>query len=116
MGKVDGMKACHCFRTVGQADELHMVELSCYCGPCYDSVDSMGPNYVDVCEPIATKDRPYPTLKSVKTEAQRARDAHDGLQAAFNHAKGVLEECKAKDVVLVSFDPTTRDEWSVSGQ
>ena len=109
VGKVDGMKACHSFVTIGRESELHMAALSCFCVSCITATNE---SYVDSCEWIKDGSRSAPTLKTVKTVAQRARESRDAQEEALLHSKTILAQCNAGDLVLLYFDPRERDEWN----
>lgn len=113
VGKVDGIKSCHCFRTINGDNELHAAEVSCYCGGCCNPLLING-DYVELCDTVKSGARAAPTVKSVLTEAQRARETREGWRDAFLHGVNILRGCQPGDWVLVYYDESTRMYWNES--
>lgn len=106
---LEGIKSNHSFLATGLEDQLFMAELSCFCNACLDAKDE---SYQQSCESIKNGIRCLPTMKSLKTEPERARESRDAREEALNHGKSILKGCEVGDLVLLYFDANERDEWN----
>ena len=111
VGKVERITSYHCFRTIDKDNELHVAEVSCFCQTCCDS-SVVNEEFALACALVSSNARAAPTIKTVQTEARRARDARDGWYNAFIHGVNVLRACQAGDWVLVYYDVQTREYWN----
>jgi len=111
VGKVEGIKSYHCFRTIDRDDELHMAEVSCFCDACFDSL-VVDDSYAASCKSVLSGARAVPIVATVLTEAQRARQAREGWHKAFVHGRDILRQCQQGYWVLVYFDPVSREHWN----